>query len=67
MPNEGEWIDAVAMSRQLRIETGEKLAKMTREERIRYFRELAETDPVFRKMKKYVPPGHSSASRQEAK
>ena len=59
MQSESEWIDAVEMSRRLRIETGEKLAQMTAEERIRFLNDFATSDPTLKKMKRADSSRHS--------
>ena len=67
MTNEAFRIDAVEMSRRLRIQTSKELSKMSSEERIRFLNEFAKTDPVLRKMRRYKPPGYRNDSEREAK
>ena len=67
MRNESFTIDAVELSRRLRIETAEELDAMSPEERIRFLNEFAKNDPVLSKMKRHVVPGQRAPQKPESK
>lgn len=57
-PNEDFRIDAIALSRQLRIETGKQLAGLSHAERCEKLNQYIEKDPIlsrFPRIKETIP------------